>query len=707
MRTRLSLVRLALSVGPILAIVLSCSDETNAVAPLQLGEKCSEKCAPGAACIGASGAPTPCVTGAVCADICRLAGDDQTKCTQSSDCLAKRCMNGRCNAEGFQGRSVSNSCLVTGALTTTPTGKLAQLVNCGFTYGVQRLDGTARAPLNEIVLSAKEGHYEPRPGDLVIRYSEAKGEAMTVVPPTSRMITRDAEESRIPIVGNKLSIELVSEDGSRVPGEGRVERMSEQLDLYGGEGHEESFDITLSFGAASAGAVTLGSEGSRFQIAGDLRLRSGTPGSSNPPPTGGTVTTPPGLVLSSLVGQELPDVLSTAVATGVLAGTPYFFASRKTSTAERGWLSRTDGTAAGTVFIKDLGLGNKMIYPQLWLGPTQIFWPSAGSVPGTQWWSTDGTEAGTSERTARQNGEFDGVPEAVQVGNYVIYSGASAVRGIRSLDLTSGAVAALTTIDGVRLMGGQTQGAFKYAVFHKSKVGNDELYATTGAGAPTLLHTLALDDNVSASVVQNGDDTYFWLTRAQVTSLWKTTAAAGTAVEVTPAPIFENGVVFKGRAFGLASTSLAARAALWQTDGTAGGTKAVFQPGPLPSGISARLSVTSDAIFFLANTPATNNLLRLFRSDGTTEGTKEVFAHDVYDELPPKKDLTVVGRFLYIGMHWQSPTALVEGLARVPVAGGQIEFIPMKCGVSHLRAFGKHLLAQCNYGSAHIFKDAD
>lgn len=418
----------------------------------------------------------------------------------------------------------------------------------------------------------------------------------------------------------------------------------------------------------------------------------------------GGAAVPLGLVLSPLQGQELPDVVSSWPTAQTMGGSGYFFPSRKVDGATRTWLARTDGTVAGTTFIKELVETNPR---SSWASTTRVFWHAYPEKNAPkQWASSDGTAVGTTVDGLSGPIDPGRSLRGMRIGDRVLYAGAAGAAdvGVWAFDLVTQLPTRLepTAASIVTTLGG------KFGLFFTDKRG---LYATTGTGTPTLIQTFPDGSAIAGDHlgVQLGEDTYFFMTEGKTPQLWKTTSAAGSAKKIVDAPSFQRTVAFKNRIYGITENPKNLVDELWTSDGTAEGTKAVFVPGTTAqTGLGDQiLLATDDALFFIATTPASEGT-RLWRSDGTTAGTTDAMPWGVNYSGATNTPLVHIGRWVYAGLRGFSPTlGELDGIVRVPTAGGQAEYIPTDCAVFDLLAVGKHLVAQCNYGRARVFKDAD
>jgi ELWxxDGT repeat protein len=170
------------------------------------------------------------------------------------------------------------------------------------------------------------------------------------------------------------------------------------------------------------------------------------------------------------------------------------------------------------------------------------------------------------------------------------------------------------------------------------------LWVTQGTPATTFLLKDDLAEFGDSAWVESPGVLYF----ASNGGLWRTDGTAtGTFLVANTGQI--NGLVaFKGRVF--FSAYDVSGPALWTSDGTAAGTRLVKDTSPLPApssfeGPLRHLLVAGNALFFWG--PGTAGW-ELWRSDGTTKGTRMVI--DLVPGLgsPHIYDVTTVGSRLYM-----------------------------------------------------------
>jgi uncharacterized repeat protein (TIGR01451 family) len=293
-------------------------------------------------------------------------------------------------------------------------------------------------------------------------------------------------------------------------------------------------------------------------------------------------------------------------------------------------LWRTDGTSAGTAFVKDLAPGTADSYPRkvAALGATAFF--LAGTT-GEWLWKTDGTEAGTSLVTPSN---LVNVPVSVAASTWLFLSaqdeagqepwrsdGTEAGTG-RLKDVhpdSTGAEIAEPVALGDRLV-------FKA----RDEASGADLWTSDGteAGTASLDAQPGTDSASPYSLEVVGAQVFF---RAydpvHDSELWKTDGTPeGTALVKDIAPGFDTTSDLRfvrglgGSAFFSARSGDDVGLELWKSDGTAAGTIMLGDQRPGPGSLDPQALVAGgEALFFMGARDDTGR--ELWRSDGTEAGT--------------------------------------------------------------------------------------
>lgn len=271
------------------------------------------------------------------------------------------------------------------------------------------------------------------------------------------------------------------------------------------------------------------------------------------------------------------------------------------------WTS--DGTAAGTVCVRDFTPGSAGSYPSgFTVAGNRLYFNARDGIHGNEPWSTDGTPAGTAPvgDIWPGNDATSSSPKGVEFNGqfyfYAQYDGAGTYQPI-GIFRTSG-----TPASTVRLISDlQNVGNFTVA--------GNTLYFTAGTYITSYLYKL---DAGGTSITRLG----------AITAPQEMTAAG-------------NLLFFYSYA-----TDATYGQELWQTDGTDAGTHVVkdIQPGAASS-YPGNLLTIGNTLYFSATDPTLGPAL--FRSDGTDAGTYPLKAIPASSGLQTISNLTNVGGIIY------------------------------------------------------------
>lgn len=347
---------------------------------------------------------------------------------------------------------------------------------------------------------------------------------------------------------------------------------------------------------------------------------------SGQPTLGDTVS---GLELWTSDGTAAGTVMLKDLAPGAIDGHPgdfcvwngrLYFTAFATATESKIWVS--DGTAAGTVVLKDL-------YPGLASGRRPYFTPFNGRLyfsaytpgSGQELWSTDGTTAGTIQVADIWPGTTGSSPLMPTVfDNRLFFRANDGVSGIE-----------LWSTDGI------TTTQFKD--FMPGSAGSNPASLTVMGGRLYLL-------------IFEGDDGY---------ELWGTDGTlAGTArvKDINPGPGSSNitGLTRLGNLliFNAISSATYYPSELWRSDGTGAGTVMIkdIHPGASGYSISTRRVVYNNKVYFTAAPPA--DTFGLWVTDGSEAGTMPLMPPGVPSGVPFRfygmnNNLTVAQNSLFFG----------------------------------------------------------
>src|ERR1051325_444314 len=318
----------------------------------------------------------------------------------------------------------------------------------------------------------------------------------------------------------------------------------------------------------------------------------------------------------------------------VSGGKLYFAAGSDYLSGSPLWVS--DGTAAGTHRLRapdELGLGFNDLVAPLWPVDGKIYFSGFTPLTGGEPWVTDGTDAGTHMIA---NIVADGAPSSnpymfTPLGNLLFFH---ATEG--TLAPSNVAEASLWRTDGT------AAGTFKLreAGQHPPALlpaGNvlffsqsfDPLTMTDGTLAGTGPADAYLQGKFGSNRLTSTfvfGDTVFALVNGV---LWKT-AAAPNAPAVNLGARNANGLIEAGGHWMFWAENGTFKMGLWTTDGTAAGTYAVFPDFGADDLLSPSNLVNAAGTIFFAKTLRDSNTTKLWRSDGTADGTvvvKEIGAN--------------------------------------------------------------------------------
>jgi ELWxxDGT repeat protein len=168
----------------------------------------------------------------------------------------------------------------------------------------------------------------------------------------------------------------------------------------------------------------------------------------------------------------------------------YFAADDGTNGVEL-WV--TDGTAGGTVMVKNINSGGSSDPDNMTLFDNRLFFRANDGITGWELWATDGTTAGTVLVKDTNPGAADGSPlSMVAVGNNLYLSTNNGIDG-RELWISDGTSAGTYMLKDINPgLGGSGPGtfhSFKGKVFFRADDGANgkELWVTDGSAANTYM----------------------------------------------------------------------------------------------------------------------------------------------------------------------------------------------------------------------------
>jgi ELWxxDGT repeat protein len=270
-------------------------------------------------------------------------------------------------------------------------------------------------------------------------------------------------------------------------------------------------------------------------------------------------------------------------------------------------LWKTDGTADGTVMVKDINPGPGGAFSPIPADPTQsrllpnltnvngtLFFIADDGVHGAELWKSDGTEAGTV------------LVKDINPGSASTFS----IFYRPALTNVNGTLffAASTPATGIELW--KSDGTEAGTVLVK------DIYPGSGSGL-----------SQSPEIVASGGVAYFTaFTPATGFELWKTDGTpAGTVLvkDIRPGPadsFVRNLTDVNGTLFFTADDG-SHGGQLWKSDGTAAGTVLVLNLAPSPFGVQLVDFVALNGTLYFSASSVSSPFFRLYKSDGTAAGT--------------------------------------------------------------------------------------
>ena len=323
------------------------------------------------------------------------------------------------------------------------------------------------------------------------------------------------------------------------------------------------------------------------------------------------------------VAFSSPAVLTVTAPAGFPANAVLLGASDNTNGMEL-WLS--DGTANGTVLLKDINPGPGSSTPQRFtrFGPHMYFVADDG-VSGRELWRTDGTSAGTVMVADLAAGAQSSFPNHLTVCNGALFFGADATAG-QGLFKTDGTSAGTVRIANASVPTGNGRAVCLNNVLYFAgwtAATGVELWRSDGSvGGTVLLKDIepGSGDSSPAELTTFLGQVYF----ATADGLWKTDGtAAGTVPIVTglfaaPSWLAVNGATLYFSAMNASGSEP------WKSDGSPAGTSILVNLNLNASSYPYKFT-TSGAITYFGAEQSTGSQ-QLFRTDGTAGGTTAVHA---------------------------------------------------------------------------------
>lgn len=326
-----------------------------------------------------------------------------------------------------------------------------------------------------------------------------------------------------------------------------------------------------------------------------------------------------------------------------VSGNTMYFGNH--TAAEGSELWKTDGTAAGTVLVKDIQVGTGSSIPSGFckMG-SDVYFIAAETGYARKLWKTDGTTAGTVQVPVAE--PFYIVNnDATLFNNKMIFFAHNTVDGYEPY-ISDGTAAGTYMLKNINASGNSLPTSVKglqlkrnssYCYFIANNGTSHSLWRTDGTSVGTIQLTpdaWAADNNISSSSYSDIDENGIWyLSSASnpITLYYSNGTTAGTHIAATNLSsaqnlkIYKNALYMQSRDIGSAANS-----EVWRSDGTRAGTNLALNvyPGAAPivnipySSNHIDFFVTNNKLYFFAEN-ASGPILNLYEYNGdfTFDGT--------------------------------------------------------------------------------------
>jgi RHS repeat-associated protein len=339
-----------------------------------------------------------------------------------------------------------------------------------------------------------------------------------------------------------------------------------------------------------------------------------------------------------------------------------------TTAGEELW--KSDGTASGTVMVKDInpGVANSGIYSITAIGNTVYFVASDGTN-GFELWKSDGTSSGTVMVKDINAGSVDSAPANLTVmGSTLYFSANTAANGYelwKSDGTSSGTVMVKDITPGTDYSAPTFMTVVGSTLYFRATTPTNgyELWKSDGTSSGTVLVKDIVTGSGSAyvsSLINVNGTLFFSAATSSGYELWKSDGTSSGTVMVKDINT-GSGDSFPGHMLALGSTlyfeanTSTSGYELWKSDGTSSGTVQVKDiVAGTDSSYPDDLTALGNSVYYFSAT-TTGNGYELWKSDGTSSGT--VMVKDIVtgagDSFPDH--LTVVGSTLYFRA-WNATT---------------------------------------------------
>jgi RHS repeat-associated protein len=433
------------------------------------------------------------------------------------------------------------------------------------------------------------------------------------------------------------------------------------------------------------------------------------------PTNGATIakSTATGTILEESAPFLVKDIVPSPDYLTAVGTTLYFTADNGVNGRE---LWKSDGTAEGTVLVKDISPGSVRSTPShLTAVGTTLFFRAFDGVNGYGLWKSDGTAEGTV--LVKDISPGFGGPSSrslTAVGNTLFFSAFDGVNGQelwKSDGTADGTVLVKDIVPGSGSSSAQPRGAVGNTLFFSASngVNGPELWKSDGTADGTVLVKDIRPGSFGSyifSLTAVGNTLFFSADDGvNGRELWKSDGtAAGTVLvkDIRPGSFGSDFFVLTavGNTLFFSANDGVNGRELWKTDGTAAGTVRVsdIALGSASSNPN-NLTAVGNTLFFSADDGV--NGRELWKTDGTAEGTvlvKDILPGSSSSEL---SNLTAVGNTLYFQANdgvngqelWKSDGTAAGTVRMSDIAPGSASSNP-----NNLTAVGNTLYFRANDG---------
>ncbi|WP_221392191.1 ELWxxDGT repeat protein [Dyadobacter sp. NIV53] len=332
-----------------------------------------------------------------------------------------------------------------------------------------------------------------------------------------------------------------------------------------------------------------------------------------------------------------------------LNGIRYFAADNGISGRE---LWKTDGTAAGTVLVKDVTPGSNGSSPeQLTKVNTNLFFIANGK----EIWKTNGTASGTVLVKNVISASDDEIKGLIDV-NGTLYFGVVTSEETLQLWKSDGSATGTVQVTSFPSTPGFKPSVLNGQLYFPAWDGVDsyELWKTNGTASGTAIIKNLADEAVNTllrfgATVLNGS-LYYTIENANGTQLVKTNGTTAGTVIIKKlydwADAYIGGLTRAGGLLYFNASEVGSQEALWRTDGTAAGTILLAGFDGYPDGTYLHSGIYASGLYYFVPFDSENGD-QLWVSDGTPGGTHQVKEIGAVSNNPGIRTLAAVGNIVY------------------------------------------------------------